>query len=231
VQQVLLAGDRRGSDHHVGVELFQVMGAVIGQGPSLDVGPPELIGVELGGIAGQELQVHAAAMPQPSPQEPALVRREVVPDHDDRPAEVAQEVPQELHDLLLADARIRVEPQVPAQMATPRRDGQAPDGRDSAAVAGAGPEERRLPPRGPGAADQGAEQEARFIDEDQVGGAAGGEAFDPGPVPLDPAADRLFIPLQGTPLGLLRGKNPAYPSAAGCGGSGNPRHSGRGSAA
>jgi hypothetical protein len=211
-EQRLVARRVAGLDQDPRVKAVHVWWAVVCQPVRLEVSPPVLVRIEFGGVAGQELQVQASATAQPVTQGSAAVGAEVIPHHDDAPAQMPEQVAQESDDLLLADALVPMELQIPSQMTAARRDREAADGRDAPVVAGALPQDGCLAPWRPGTANHGMQQEARFINENQVGVPTGRPAFDPRPIPFDPAADGFFVAFNGQPFGPLRGKNRAQPS-------------------
>ena len=105
----------------------------------------------------------AADLPNPF----SFVNAGVVPDHDDVPAEVAQQVPEEFADLAVPDVR-RVALEVQADAPTPGCHGDARDHGD-AIVPVAMMNDGRLAARSPGLSHRGDQEEARLVDEDDVG--------------------------------------------------------------
>ncbi len=79
-----------------------VVGATVGKS-AFGVGPDGFVGVELRGVGREAFEMQprkpATDFPDPVP----FVNAGVVPDHDDVPAEVAQQVPEELADLIVPD--------------------------------------------------------------------------------------------------------------------------------
>lgn len=101
------------------------------------------------------------------PDEQAAVDPPVVPEHDDRAAQVAEQLAQEGADRRLADVR-RVQPVVEAEAAAAGADRHGGDhGEPVMPLPEA--QQRRLPPWGPGLSDTGDQQEARLVEEDEVG--------------------------------------------------------------
>ena len=97
----------------------------------------------------------------------SLVDAGVVPDHEDVPAKVAQQVPEELADLVVPDVvgvALKVEADAPAL----RRKGDARDHGD-AIMPVAMVNDGRLAARSPGLSYRGDQEEARLVDEDDVG--------------------------------------------------------------
>ncbi len=143
-----------------------VVGTTVGQTP-FGVGPDGFVGVELRGVGWKAFEMQ--------PREPAadflnpfsLVNGGVIPDHDDVPAEVAQQVPEECADLVVPDV-LRVALEVQADAPTPGSKGDARDHGD-AIMPVAMMNEGRLTARSPGLAHRGDQEEARLVDEDDVG--------------------------------------------------------------
>jgi hypothetical protein len=196
------------------MQLLHVVRAVVRQGVALEIGPPVLVGVEFRGVPGQVFQVEPSASSQPVAQHSTSVARQTVPHHEDGAFEVPQQVTQELDDLLLPNGSVQVEVKIPAQPMTPWRDRKPADRRDPAVVSGSVSYDRGLSARGPRPAHQGGQQEAGFINEDQMGLPASGQSLDPRPVLLDPRSDSLLVAFDRSAFRLLRGKNPTLPLPA-----------------
>lgn len=124
-------------------------------------------------------------------------------------------MPKERHDLFLADPHVPMVLQVPSHTPAAGRDRQRPDGRDLLPVPHAQTQHRRLAAKTPRTPDQGMQQKARFVDENEVSARPGHPTFDPWPIAFNPASDGLVVPLLGPTLRLLRGKNRGQPSASG----------------
>ena len=138
----------------------------VGQ-PLLGEAPHALVGVEFRCVGGQALE---AQSPDPADQclhESAAVHAEPVPDHDHRPAQVAEKMAQVRDGFAFAEV-VGVPLGVQAQTATPRADREPSDHRD-AVVSLRVAQAWRLTPRRPGARHGGGEHEARFVYEDEVG--------------------------------------------------------------
>ncbi len=91
----------------------------------------------------------------------------VVPDDEDVPAKVAQQVAEEFADLVVSDV-LRVAPEVQANAPTLGSNGDARDHGD-AIMPVAMMNEGRLSARSPGLSHRGNQEEARLVDEDDVG--------------------------------------------------------------
>ena len=143
-----------------------VIGATVCE-PSFGVGPDGFVGVELRGVWREvfEMQPRKPATERPNPF--SFVNAGVVPDHDDVPTEVAEEVAKELADLVVPDVlgvALKVEADAPA----PGSQGDARDHGD-AIVSVAVMDDGRLAAGSPGLSHRGDQEEARLVDEDDVG--------------------------------------------------------------
>ncbi len=143
-----------------------VVGATVGETP-FGVGPDGFVGVELRSVGRKvfEMQSREPAADFPNPF--SFVNAGVVPDHDDAPAEVAQQVSEEFAHLVVLDV-LRVALEVQPDASTPGRNGDARDHRD-AIMPVAMMNEGRLTARSPGLSHRGDQEEARLVDEDDVG--------------------------------------------------------------
>lgn len=143
-----------------------VVGATVGES-GFGVGPDGFVGVELRGVGRKafEMQPRKPATDFSNPF--SFVNAGVVPDHDDVPAEVAQQVPEELADLVVPDV-LGVALEVQADAPTPGCKGDARDHGD-AIVPVAMMKDGRLAARSPGLSHRGDQEEARLVDEDDVG--------------------------------------------------------------
>ncbi len=140
--------------------------ATVGETP-FGVGPNGFVGVELRSVGRKEFEMQprepAAGFPNPF----SLVNAGVVPDHDDVPAEVAQQVPEEFADLVVPDVR-GVALEVQSDAPTPGCQGDARYHGD-AIMPVAMMDDGRLSARSPGLSHRGDQEEARLVDEDDVG--------------------------------------------------------------
>lgn len=102
-----------------------------------------------------------------SPDGRALVDSAIVPEHDDRPAQVPEEMAEKLTDLGLVEVGA-MHPVVEAEVPTARADREAGNHREPI-VPLPEAQQRGVPPRSPGLAHTGDQEEARFVDEDEVG--------------------------------------------------------------
>ncbi len=143
-----------------------VVGATVGETP-FGVGPDGFVGVELRGVGRKEFEMEPREAAAEFPNAFSFVNAGVVPDHDDVPAEVAQQVPEESADLAVPDVRL-VAPEVQADAPTPGSKGEARDHGD-AIMPVAMMNEGRPTARSPGLSHRGDQEEARLVDEDDVG--------------------------------------------------------------
>ncbi len=143
-----------------------VVGATVGETP-FGVGPDGFVRVELRGVGRKEFEMQPRELAAEFPNPFSSVNAGVVPDHDDVPAEVAQQVPEEFADLVVSDV-LRVALEVQADAPTP---GSKRDARDhgDAIMPVAMMNEGRLSARSPGLSHRGDQEEARLVDEDDVG--------------------------------------------------------------
>ena len=84
------------------VEGVEIVGATIRQA-GLGIRPHGLVGIELGGVGREELEVETWVTPAQLPDRLALVDRSVVHKHDQVASQVAQEIAQEGTDVGLLD--------------------------------------------------------------------------------------------------------------------------------
>jgi hypothetical protein len=137
--------------------------------------PDALVGVQLWRVGGKELRAETGEALAERANEGPLVNPAVVPEDDDRPAQVMQEVPEKLADLGLADVGA-VHAVVEAEAMSTRTHRDAGNDRE-AVVALPEAQQRGLPARRPGLAHTGDQEEARFVDEDEVGAQPRGVFF------------------------------------------------------
>jgi hypothetical protein len=102
-----------------------VVGAAVGETP-FGVGPDGFVGVELRRVGRKEFEMQPRKPAADFPNPVSFVNTGVVPDHDDVPAEMAQQVPEEFADLVVPDV-LRVALKVQANAPTPGSNGDARD--------------------------------------------------------------------------------------------------------
>ena len=129
--------------------------------------PDAFVGVELRGVAREAIEVEPGKGTTQGTDRVAFVDAAVVPDEDHRPSEMAKQMPDEGADLgMLNVLGVEAVVQSEAAPAGSHRD-SGNDGDPIAPLAVV--EERRLSARGPGLADTGDQEEARLVDEDEMG--------------------------------------------------------------
>ena len=143
-----------------------VVWATVGETP-FSVGPDGFVGVELRGVGRKEFEVQSRESATDFSNPFSFVNAGVVPDHDDVPAEVAQQVSEEFAHLVVPDVlRVALEVQTDAPAAG--RNGYSRDHGD-AIMPVAMMNDGRLPAGSPGLSHRGDQEEARLVDEDDVG--------------------------------------------------------------
>ena len=145
----------------------QVIGSAIRQG-SLEIVPNELVRVELGGVARKEVRLKARVSAQELSRRTALVRSAPVPKQDDGAAQVLEELVEEASDLRRLDVLAAIETGVKGHPPLLRRDADGGDGRDLTPTAGAA-QAGRLAPGRPRPGHVRDQEEAAFVEEDQMG--------------------------------------------------------------
>jgi len=144
----------------------EVIGATVGE-TTFGVGPDGFVGVELRGVRRKGFEMQSWELAADLPNSVSFVNAGVVPDHDDMPPEMAQQVPEERTDLVVPDV-LRVALEVQANAPTPGRKREARDHGD-AIMPVAMMDDGRLTAGSPGLSHRGDQEEARLIDEDDVG--------------------------------------------------------------
>jgi len=147
-------------------ELALGVGTPVGE-PLLRELPDAFIGVELGGVAGEAIEVEAGEGATQRTDRISLVNGSVVPYEDDRSSKMAKQISKEGADLGVLDV-LDVEGVVQAETSPARAHRDAGDDRDSIAPLPV-VEQGRLAPGRPGLAHARNQEEARLVDEDQVG--------------------------------------------------------------
>src|SRR5216684_8261087 len=92
----------------LGYELIEVVRAPIGEG-GLEVGPDELVRIQVGGIAGEGLDVQPRTPGEQGANVGPLVNAAAVPEDDDGPAQLAEHGAEEHCDLHMGDVAPRIE--------------------------------------------------------------------------------------------------------------------------
>ncbi len=100
-----------------------VIGATVGETP-FGVGPDGFVRVELRGVGRKEFEMQPREPATDFPNPFSSVNAGVIPDHNDVPAEVAQQVPEEFAHLIVPDV-LRVALEVQSDAPTPGRNREA----------------------------------------------------------------------------------------------------------
>ena len=143
-----------------------VVCATVGE-TSFGVGPDGFVRVELWGVGRKKFEMQAREPAADFPNPFSFVNARVVPDDEDVPAKVAQQVPEKFADLVVSDV-LGVAPEVQADAPTPGSNREARDHRE-AIMPVAMMKEGCLTARSPGLSHRGDQEEARLVDEDDVG--------------------------------------------------------------
>ena len=205
-QQLGLATDPAELPDQGGPQLGRVLGGEVRQPAVLGVLPHHLVGVGLGGVAGQRLGDDPWVLGQVGPYHlRAVVDVSPVPQHRHRAGDMPSQLAQERHGVLAMGVRVvgqqaEVRPQPPPL----RADRNGAEGRDPV-VAVPALEHGCLPPGGQGAADRRGEHEPRLVEEHQVGLAAAGPPDDRRQFLTPSVVDGDLVPLLGLLLRLLAG--------------------------
>ncbi len=137
------------------------------RGPAFELGPDKFVRVELRRIAREPFNLQPGTTREKSLNGTRLVDRRAVPEQEDGPTQMAQEVCGEGLDLKGRDV-VGMASKVEGHAMPCGRDGQGRHGRELGPAAGES-KNRGVCPWGPGAPDAGDEQEPGFIEEDQMG--------------------------------------------------------------
>ncbi len=144
-----------------------IPGQAIGQ-VAFEVGPDELIRVELGSIAGEESRMESRVALQPALDDPSPVGPAPVPQEHEGAPEMPEQVSQEAYHLRGANVLLGMEPEVEGHPLPSGRDTEDRDRRDLGP--GAGHHQMgRLTPRGPRGPNAGHQEKAALIQEHQMG--------------------------------------------------------------
>lgn len=131
--------------------------------------PDKFVRIELGGVGGKPVDLNACAFAQIIPDENPLVDRSTIPEQVDFARHSSQKTLQELENLHSGDVfgkELEAEP----ELFSNRRNCDGRNRRHLVALVTMAMN-RRLPSRRPGPSNVGDEQEAAFVEEDQMGAA------------------------------------------------------------
>ena len=143
-----------------------VLGRPVGQ-RVLGLCPDELIRVQLRGIGREPMHMEPLVSVQKVVDADAPVNGATIPEEQERPAHVLEEVAQESDHLHPRDVGA-VEPEVQSKSCACGGDGNGRDGGEPISLV-AVPEDWRIPDRGPGLADVRDKEEPAFVEKDEMG--------------------------------------------------------------
>ena len=147
----------------------QVTKGCIGEGVGFQVRPKVFGRIEFGGIGREEDRMQARRACNEVLGLGRAVRVETIPQQNDVAGEVAQQLAQEGNDFRAADVRRRMKAEIEVE---PISAGGHANGRhhgDLLMMTGAMTQDRCLPTRAPGSAQDGSHQDAAFIEENKMG--------------------------------------------------------------
>ena len=104
---------------------------------TLEMVPDELVGIELGCVAREALRLQARVLRQEEPDGDSAMRAIAVPQEDNRPADVPEQLPEELDDFEEADILIVMETGMEMYAPTMWRHGEHGECGDLRPVSGA----------------------------------------------------------------------------------------------
>ncbi len=142
------------------------IGPAVGQ-VGLEVIPHAFVGIQLRGVRREGFQMESRCAAEQVLHGFPAMNATIVQQHDEGAGDLAQQGAEEGRDLLALDI-VLIQLAVQRTPEAPGTDGDTRDGRD-AVVRVPVPHNRRLPHRAPRLADRGNQEEARLVDEDEVG--------------------------------------------------------------
>ena len=147
------------------LQLGEVVWAKLDQVMLFRVGPQRFDGIELRGVGGKVFDVQVGRASQILSHKRGLVSFQMIPQENDRPAEMTPQLLQHGDDHRLVDHAVRPEKMVATQFMPSRRDADHPDDRNLLMMLELMPQQRRVSSRRPGPLDRGKRQKARFVPE------------------------------------------------------------------
>jgi len=165
-EQVLGAARVLEGGAQLAVELRNILRGAVGQA-AIALAPDVLSRIEFRGVRREVLRLNPGVPAEERLHGLTPVNRALIPEQDQRAAEVSQELPEEPANIQPIEAA-GLEPDVQRQAAPAGRDRQRTDGRDVALLVEI-PCIRGVPSGCPGALEVRDEQEAALVEEDQVG--------------------------------------------------------------
>lgn len=157
------AGQLRGKPPH---ELALGVGSPVGERALRNL-PNPFVRVEFGGVAWKAKEVEPGKGALKHADRLSPMDRAVVPDQHHRSAQMSKQVTEEVADLRMLDV-LGVQPEVKTQAPPTRTDREARDHRDAISALTMA-NERGVTARGPSPLNTWDQEEARFVDEDEVG--------------------------------------------------------------
>lgn len=157
------AADLFGADvHQVGLGIRTAIGQ-----PGLEVLPHAFVGVQFRGVRGKGFQVQPGGAGEQLLHGVAAMNPAIVQQHNEVAGDLPQQLTEKRRDFVALDI-VFVQLAVQRAMVPLRAHGDARDGRD-AVVGIPMPHDRGLAYRAPGLPDRWDQEEARFVDGDEVG--------------------------------------------------------------
>lgn len=151
------------------VKGIDIGGCKVCQSAILDVVPHLLDGIEFRSIRRQPFQLEAWVARQDVANRGTLVHRAIIPDDDDPATEMLQQVAQERGRLHVGDVAVGIGVEVEPQALSTRREGNPGNGRDLLPVTAGYAQDERLAAWRQAAAYERIEQNAAFVDQNDVG--------------------------------------------------------------
>ncbi len=141
----------------------------VGENAVLQVFPQVFDGVEFRSVRWQSFERQSREVTLDGANRVAFVHRPAVPHDDHRSAQTPQQAAEEIRRSLLIHKCLGVGRKVQPQMSPPWRDGQCCRGRDPITMAAPSLQHGSLSARRERASNQRREQEAAFVDQNQMG--------------------------------------------------------------
>ena len=150
------------------IEVLHMPRDEVGQTPVLHMGPEHLHWIQVGRICRQTLQVQPTKPAQERADERPFVIAAAIPDDDHLAAKMPQQGPQERYDSRRIDIVLGVGAEVEPESASQRGDADCRDRRDLVTMPPEAGKHGSTAFRRPGPANQRVEEEAAFVDQDEV---------------------------------------------------------------
>jgi len=160
---------------HVTSEDAEVVGTTVGQS-GLGQLPDMLVWIELRSVGREVFDAQPREPSKQVPDEGPSMDLDAVPEHDDGSTKVVQQRAQEGTDVGRTEVLARQALDVETAVATARAEGHGRDHRNAVMLVPV-THQRRLAPQRPGAPHRRRQEEAAFVDEDEVGAQPRGVFF------------------------------------------------------